>query len=165
MEKKNFVIEFLKDLVVSVIIVFFLIKFVMIPCQVDGRSMYPTLKPDEFGFSFIVTRKLGVKRFDIAVIKLEDKLLVKRVIAMPNETVEYKDSKLYIDGQYIEEDFLDGVKTPDFKYTLGEDEYYCLGDNREVSLDSRVYGPFTSSQLISTHLFVVKPLSEFGVKS
>ncbi len=49
--------------------------------------------------------------------------------------------------------------------TLGEDEYYCLGDNRPNSRDSRYYGPFTNSQIIAKGALILWPFSDFGVKS
>ena len=110
-------------------------------------------------------QKLGINRFDTAVIRAyasNEKLLDKRVIGMPNDTLEYKDNKLYINGVYYEEPFLGDVTTPDMKVVLGENEYYCLGDNRNVSRDSRFYGPFDGGQIVSTHLMIIYPFSRFG---
>ena len=106
---------------------------------VNGESMYPTLNDGQFLFARRSNSNLN--RFDIVIIETEDINLIKRVIGMPNEKVEYKDQKLYINGQEVEDNYGNG-KTEDFSVTLGENEYYCLGDNRENSADSRVYGAF-----------------------
>ena len=160
--------DLFKNLVAAIIIVYLLVNFIVMPCVVDGSSMYDTLKNNDFGYSFIISRKISINRFDIVVIRLgeEDssRLLVKRVIGMPNETIEYKDNKLYINGEYMEENFLNDVFTADFKETLGEDEYFCLGDNRPVSRDSRFYGAFSDSQIVATHLLVLYPFADFGFK-
>ena len=167
--KKKSLLKDILDVVLGVAIIsFILLKFILIPCEVNGTSMYPTLKDEDRGYSFIITRKLGINRFDICVIDplsvTEEKLLVKRVIGMPNETIEYKDNILYIDGVAYDETYLHDVVTQDFKVKLGNDEYYCLGDNREVSKDSRYYGPFTSEEIVATKLFVFYPFENLGVK-
>lgn len=129
--------------------------------------MYPTLHDGDRGFSFIITRNINIERFDICVIDPDniDYLLVKRVIGLPGETIEYIDNKLYVNGQYIEEDFLnDDVYTNDFKVTLNENEYYCLGDNRGNSNDSRFYGAFLKEEIKSTKFFIYYPFNDFGVR-
>ncbi len=165
---KDFFKELLKTLCMALIMVIIMITFVFMPCVVEGTSMNETLYEDDFGYSFIISRKIAINRFDIAVIKTGDdrssKLLVKRVIGLPGETVEYNDNSLYVNGEYIEEDFLGEVTTNDLKISLGKDEYYCLGDNRNVSRDSRFYGPFKAEDIVSTHLFVFYPLKDFGFK-
>lgn len=165
---KDFFKELLKTLCLALIMVIILITFVFMPCVVEGTSMNDTLYEDDFGYSFIISRKMGINRFDIAVIKIGEgdasKLLVKRVIGLPGETVEYKDNKLYIDGEYVKEEFLNNVTTGDLAVSLSSDEYYCLGDNRNVSRDSRFYGAFKAEKIVSTHLFVFYPIKDFGFK-
>ncbi len=164
--KKNPILDLLMFFLKAFVLVAVLIKFVFIPCVVNGTSMVPTYREGEYGYSFILTRKLGISRFDTAVIRVDsdskDKLLVKRVIGMPGETIEYMDNRLYVNGAYIEEPFLSDVTTGDLKVTLQENEYYCLGDNRNVSRDSRFYGPFDKKQIVSTHLLVLYPFEYFG---
>ena len=166
MKNKNSVLDLLLFFLKALILVAVLINFVFIPCVVNGSSMVPTYREGEYGYSFILTRKLGISRFDTAVIRVDsastDKLLVKRVIGLPGETIEYKDNMLYVNGIYTEEPFLTDVTTTDLKVTLQENEYYCLGDNRNVSRDSRFYGPFDSNQIVSTHLLVLYPFANFG---
>ena len=98
--------------------------------------------------------------------------LIKRVIGLPGETVEYRNNQLYINGEPVEEPFLDasytstypGTFTSDFKTEkLGEDEYFCMGDNRPHSSDSRYYGAFHKSDIVSKGVFVIYPFKAFGV--
>ena len=169
MKKRIFSVlkDFLQILISSALIVFISSKFLFFSAEVVGTSMYPTLQDGDRGFSFIILRNIEIKRFDICVVdsnKTSD-LLIKRVIGLPNETVEYKNNKLYINGEYIKEDFLDDdVFTNDFSYTLKDGEYFCLGDNREVSRDSRYYGSFTKEEIISTSFFAYYPFNRFGSK-
>ena len=164
-KRDDFLFGLFQDILLSLIIIIILINFVAIPVRVDGTSMYPNLKDGDFGFSGIFTKRLGLERFDVVVIdssKTEDRI-VKRIIGLPGETVTYKDNQLYIDGEAIEETFIsDDVYTENFTITLGEDEYFVMGDNRTVSRDSRYYGPFSSSEIIAKSILTLWPLSSFG---
>lgn len=164
---KSFLKDFLEIMIVSLIIVFVCFKFVFISAQVDGISMYPTLHDGDRGFSFVIKRNIKIERYDICVIESDktNHLLVKRVIGLPYETIEFKNNVLYINGVKQNEDFLSDVYTQDLIVTLKADEYYCLGDNRTISKDSRFYGPFKKDQIISTGYFVIYPFDRFGNKS
>ena len=169
MKIKSILKDFIQVLLMSFVLVFILLKFIFMPCVVEGTSMNPILKDNDFGYSFIIARNIKINRFDIAVIQVNnqanDKLLVKRVIGLPNEKVTYKNNRLYINDELIDEYFLnDDVYTNDFEMVLGENEYCCLGDNRGVSRDSRSYGAFKEDSILSTHLFIVYPFSDFGFK-
>ncbi len=173
--------DFAVTLLISMGVVFLLVSYVIRPIRVEGNSMYPTLQSDALGFSNIIGRNSdGIYRFDIVVIRVTDdsgtKYLVKRVIGMPGDTISYESGVLYINGEETEETFLDAnyvityggkaVFTSDVKeVTLGEDEYYCLGDNRPVSRDSRYYGAFKGSDIISKGALILLPFSDFGLKS
>lgn len=164
---KKFLIDVVEVIAVSLIIVFLLFKFVMISAEVDGRSMEKTLYTGDRGVSLVIKRNMGINRFDICVIDTDkaDYLLVKRVIGLPNETIEYKNNALYVNGVEYEEDFLyKGCYTADLKIELGDDEYLCLGDNRMISKDSRYYGPFNGDEIKSTGYFVFYPFERMGVK-
>lgn len=168
MSIKKFLVNAIEVIATAAILSLILIKFILMPIEVEGSSMYPTLVNGQRGYSFIITRNININRFDIAIIqKTSSKdLLVKRVIGMPNETIECVDNIIYINGEAIKQDFLESdVVTDDFDLiTLGPDEYFCLGDNRDVSVDSRVYGPFKKEKILATHAFIYNPLSDLGYR-
>jgi len=127
--------------------------------EVSGVSMNPTLKSGEYGITDNFTYRIfGVHRFDIITIELDDKTIVKRVVGLPGEKLYYDVDGLHVDGHLIEEDFIDEsmikktiTNTPlcTTGVTLGEDEYYVLGDNRSNSTDSRYIGPIKAEQIKS----------------
>ena len=163
---ENFLFDLLKDILISLVIIVIMINFIAIPVRVDGTSMYPNLHDGDFGFSGIFTKWFGIDRFDVVVIDSPktSSRIVKRVIGLPGETIEYKDNQLYIDGVEYDEPYLDeSAITEDFSVTLADDEYFMIGDNRRVSRDSRYYGPFTAEDVMAKGVLVLWPLGNIGV--
>lgn len=186
------ILGFIKVFVVSAIVILLFVNFVAHPVRVDGRSMYPTLKDGEFGFTNVGGVLLnGVKRGDIVVVTMEEKgqktHWVKRVIGMPGDTISCVNDIVFINGkvldetQYIDPDYrqscvdqfgyfnkvpnADNSDVQDFEEVkLGDDEYYVMGDNRPYSKDSRYVGPVKKSQLFAKKILVLLPISDIGVK-
>lgn len=171
-------LDLLKTFIVCFIVVFLLSHFVVKPVQVDGDSMYPTLENQEIGLVNVFSAKhLGINRFDVVVVKHEETNdnWVKRVIGMPKDTVYAKDDVVYVNGKAIEEPYLDsdyvsqirrqGKKfTEDFDpVTLGEDEYFLMGDNRVVSYDSRAVGAFKKEDIIGKDAYILYPFSKMKI--
>ena len=120
-------------------------------CFVQGESMVPTLENNQIKFA-LRTTLVEPKRWDIVTVKVESNYyLIKRVIGLPGETIEYKNGKLYINGKETEDKF--SHLTEDYKITLSENEYCCLGDNRQHSSDSREYGAFPKKEITSVLVF------------
>lgn len=152
--KKKF--NFAYTIIICLVVAKLITSFVFISVMVDGTSMSPTLSNGDKAITDGLFYKIGgIDRFDIVIVehKKYDSKLVKRVVGLPGETIEYKDNVLYVNGERVEEDFLpEGTITKtmygnDIKVTLGKNEYYVLGDNRENSTDSRVLGAIKKSQI------------------
>ena len=105
----------------------------------------------------------GVKRFDIVVVDEGDELIIKRVIGLPGDTVEYKNNKLYINGKKVNDKYA-SEKTEDFSVLVPKNEYFVLGDNRTNSLDSRAFGTFSSKKIKGKTSMIVFPFSRWGKK-
>lgn len=155
---KNDIISF----VIIVILVVLVRTFLITPAIVNGDSMDDTLIDGDV----VIVNKIGlslkgIKRYDIVVVKFDEEYLIKRVIGLPNETVEYKNNELYINGIKEENDF-NFEETEDFNFETGEDEYFVLGDNRDISKDSRYFGVVSKEQIKGKVNFVLFPFKDFG---
>ena len=186
------ILGFIKVFVVSAIVILLFVNFVAHPVRVDGRSMYPTLKNGEFGFTNVGGVLLnGVERGDIVVVTMEEDgqktHWVIRVIGLPGDTVSCVNDVVYINGKvldetkYIDPDYrqslvdkfgyfnkvpnADNTDVVDFEEVkLKDDEYYVMGDNRPYSKDSRYVGPVKKSQIFAKKMLVLLPISDIGVK-
>lgn len=145
--------EFFRDSIgfIIIIVVVLLINIYIISFQqVVGPSMQTNLySGDIVILNKIVFKFRDIRRCDVISFEYDSKNLVKRVIGLPGDYIEYKDNYLYINGKKYTEDYLnDGVVTKDFKledlkgnYTkIPDNMYLVLGDNRTDSMDSRDFG-------------------------
>ena len=159
----------IKDILgyVIVIVIVLLIKhFIVTPIRVNQSSMNNTLYDkdimllDKFSYNF-----KDIKRFDIVVIKTKKEHLIKRIIGLPGETIEYKDNKLYINEKEVKENFLH-KNTKDYKYEgiIPKNYYFVVGDNRTNSLDSRTIGLIKRDEIIGKTNLVIFPFNHFGIK-
>ena len=166
-ETENKVLSFIKGLipyVVILILVILLKSYVITPIKVNGNSMYPTLEDQDIMILDIISYKLhGLKRFDIVVINQGKELIIKRVIGLPGEKVEYKKGQLYINGNEVKDPYTDqDTYIEDISITVPKNEYYVLGDNRQNSLDSRTFGTFSTKQILGKTDLVIYPFKKFG---
>lgn len=155
------IIKSLIPYIIIIIVVILVRTFIATPVRVNGSSMYPTLKGNEI----MLLNKLGhINRFDIVVLKIDGREdnLIKRIIGLPGETVEIKDNDIYINDKKIEDKYGYGVTYNIDKVTLKKDEYFILGDNRKISLDSRVFGTIHKDEIKGTTDFIMYPFKSFG---
>lgn len=156
--------KFIKELIPYVIIIVSVVlfrTFIATPVMVKGLSMYKTLDGGEM---MILNKLSSIDRFDIVVIsEPEDDHIIKRIIAMPGETVFCKDNTLYVNGKKIIDKYAYG-ETDDFSLVkLEKDEYFVLGDNREISKDSRIIGPVKEKDILGTTRFILFPFKKIGI--
>ena len=164
MEKFKKILKEYLPYVIIIIVVLIIKSNVVAPIKVNGRSMNNTLKNGDIMILDIIGyRTSKLKRFEIIVIDNGKDYLIKRVIALPGEELEYKDNKLYINGKEIQDKYGKG-KTRDFKTKVDKDSYFVLGDNREDSLDSRYYGAFNKKKILGKTSFTVFQFNRFGNK-
>lgn len=175
------------DIAPYLIIIAFIViirTFIATPVTVSGSSMSPTLEDGDTMILYKLTKSIrGLKRGDMVVVETSGGKLIKRIIALPGETITYKTTtdedgktttKLYIDGKEKKEKYIDSktlnqtcakeweVCITEIK--IPEEEYYVLGDNRDVSRDSRMIGSVHKDDILGTTELVLFPFSRFGIK-
>ena len=106
---KDVALDFIKTLFISLIIVYILTRLIVRPISVNGNSMYPTLKDNDFGLATVFKTFINdVDRYDVVIIKLDSgEYIIKRVIGMPNDTISCIDGKVMVNGEPIDEYYLD----------------------------------------------------------
>ena len=147
---------------ILIILVIILIRtFIVTPVRVNGESMDDTLKSKDV----MILKKYdkSINRFDIVVVDIGKEKVIKRVIGMPGEDIEYKNNKLYIDGKKLDNKYGKG-QTNDFVDYCQKGYYFVMGDNREVSLDSRSFSCVSKKQILGTTNFTIFPFSRIGTK-
>lgn len=135
--------------------------------RVSGHSMDNTLRDGQY---VVVNKHKDVKRFDIVVLKErvseggETKQVIKRVIGLPGDSIVVENGKLYINNQpydepYLVDSMIENYKLQSYAVIVPEDTVFVLGDNRDVSKDSRMVGSFKKSAIIGA---METPYSEKG---
>lgn len=159
---------------VVILLTFLLVKYVGQRTVVIGGSMRTTLEDgDNLLLNKISYRFNEPERFDIVIFPFRDKSnksYVKRIIALPGENIRIdEDGVIYIDGEVLEESYGREVikragRAAGDGVTLGEDEYFVMGDNRNNSEDSRFeeVGLVKRSEFLGKSTFRLWPLSKFG---
>lgn len=121
------------------------------PVKVSGDSMLPTLENEEL---LLYSKGASAERFDVVIAEKEDgALIVKRVIGLPGDDVAVIDGELYINKEKYTETYLSSIysevfESEAFRVTLGEGEYFLMGDNRDNSKDSRDTGPILEEHIL-----------------
>ena len=167
------VIDTVVYVAVVILVTFLIITFVGQRTNVSGESMENTLQDgDQLIVDKLTYRFRDPSRFDIIVFPYkgsEDTYYIKRIIGLPGETVQIIDGYVYIDGELLEDPYgrevMDDAGIAADPITLGEDEYFVLGDNRNASSDSRNpnVGLISRDDIIGRAWVRIWPLKSFGI--
>lgn len=151
--------------IITVVIV---MNFVLPRSIVHGHSMEPNLyEGNRLAGSPIPYWFTQPQRGDIVMLSPVEEggpNLVKRIIGLPGETIEIQEQQVHVDGQLLEEDYIQEpcriYRCRDESWVLGENEYFVMGDNRNSSRDSRDYGAVSGDHIMAKVIFRWWPLTE-----
>ncbi len=160
----------LRDLIISVIVSFFIITFLYQPVKVEGTSMAPRLHDQDrlfinkFAYNFE-----KIERDDVVVFYYPrdlQKSYIKRVIGLPGDTVRIDNGRVFVNGAaiaepYVPERYSDVRSMDAFQVPAGE--YFVMGDHRSISSDSRDFGPVERKLIYGKAAFVYWPREEMGL--
>lgn len=154
--------EILQTALISLGIFLFVYVFLVQPHRVKGESMLPNFKDGEL----LLVEKVSYRiykpsRGDVVVFKAPGSAnvdFIKRVIGLPGETVKVENGSVYINEKKLEEPYEKQESRGNLELTLGNDNYFVLGDNRGGSTDSRVFGPIAKNTIEGKAWFVYWPI-------
>ncbi|MGH9718456.1 MAG: signal peptidase I [Candidatus Acidiferrales bacterium] len=158
-----------RDLAVALGLAIVVMIFLYQPVKVEGNSMNPLLSDQERIFiNKFVYHFEPIDRGDVVVFWYpldRSKSFIKRVVGLPGETIQIRAGDVYIDGkelsdQYVPANYLDGSNYGPLK--IPSDEYFVMGDHRDSSNDSRVFGPVPRSLIYGKAVFAYWPVDHIG---
>lgn len=173
---KKEIIKLCIAIAIVLLIVFIVNKYFFSLARIEGDSMDPALRDKDIIIIDKTIESEEYERFDIVAFEYmynNKDVYVKRVIGLPNETIEIIDNVIYIDGERLSEfygAFSDIESSPDIagylsdypKTTLGPFQYFVIGDNRYVSDDSRNFGAISSESIIGKAVFRIWSFDAIG---
>jgi signal peptidase I len=161
--------RWVRDILISLAVSAFFIIFLYQPVKVEGTSMMPTLQDQERVFiNKFVYRLEPIQRGDVVVFRYPrdtSKSYIKRVIAGPGDHVQIEDGLVYVNGRQIAESYVPEVYEDVRSYpeiVVPPHCYFVLGDHRNLSNDSRDFGPVDGSYIYGKAVFGYWPFAKLG---
>lgn len=179
----GFFLEIVKIFILAVVVIWPIRMFIFQPFFVQGASMEPNFQDGQY----LIVNELGYKQIDVKIDKINSfkeikrgdvivfryplnpkQFFIKRIVGLPGERIRVDKGEVFIynetnpEGFKLEEDYLnaDLITKGDNDYVIKNDEYYVMGDNRNHSSDSRMWGPIKDSNVIGKVLLRAWPLDK-----
>lgn len=159
--------EWVSSIAIAVVLALVINQFLFAMVQVDGQSMEPTLYHGER----LIVRKIlyTPEKNDVVIIKSNvlQKFIVKRVVALPGQTVSFDENmNLLVDGEIQNEPFINEKQLSSgnlsYPLTVPDGYYFVLGDNRNHSTDSRSIGLISEKEIVGESFFRLLPFDKMG---
>jgi signal peptidase I len=167
---QNHLSLWLRDILISVAASFLIITFLYQPVRVEGTSMQPELRDqDRLFINKFAYRFESISRGDVVVFHYPrdpSKSYIKRVIALPGDTLSIDEGRVYVNGKRVAEPYVplryrDERSIPEV--VIPANEYFVMGDHRSISSDSRDFGPVERNLIYGKAAFVYWPADNVGV--
>jgi signal peptidase I len=164
-------------------LIFFLVRMVVLNFRVDGESMVPNLEDQQMllvnrnayqffdiggsrYYPFDPPERGDIVVFDPPAVEESDKPYIKRIIGLPGEHVTFGDGKVYVNGELLEEDYIKDQtlcrRREECDVIVPADQVFVLGDHRNNSSDSRVFGPVPIGNIVGKAWLSYWPVDEIG---
>ncbi|MEA5082935.1 MAG: signal peptidase I [Lachnospiraceae bacterium] len=156
------------DAVAEALIIVVVLYFIFFPVKVEGFSMGNTLSDGDRVFvSRIMTTMKLYDRGDMVVFKHEadgkNQKMVKRVIAVEGERVRIENGNVYINEELLQENYITGYTEGSIDIVVDKNKIFVMGDNREGSVDSRVFGAIDEGEVSGKVVMKLYPFDKFTV--
>ena len=165
--------ELVRFAIIALIIVIPIRIFVAEPFVVSGLSMFPTFNNGDYLIVDKISYELGTpQRDDVVVFRYPNdttKFFIKRIIGLPNETVDINGNTVTItnathpQGFQLDQPFVQNPADNDTHFVLGSNEYFVMGDNRSASSDSRYWGAVKKSLLVGKAFLRLLPINKIDI--
>jgi signal peptidase I len=156
------------EIILLIVTIYTLVNLATARAVVEGASMQPNFRTGQLvivnRFAYYFSQP---QRGDVIVLhdpKNISQDFIKRVMALPGETVQLKQGRVYVNGKLLDEPYIEHLCKAgcDGTWTLKDDEYFVLGDNRSNSFDSHSFGPIKRTLIVGQAWFRYWPLSDVG---
>jgi len=158
-----------RDVAVALTLALIIIVFLYQPVKVEGTSMAPLLSDQERIFiNKFVYRFEPIHRGDVVVFWYpldRSQSFIKRVIGLPGQTLQIKEGELYVNGKHVAEPYVPQNYFDDSSYgpiKIPAHDYFVMGDHRDSSNDSRIFGPVPRKYIYGKAVFAYWPFHQFG---
>lgn len=182
----GFFLEIVKIFILAIVVIVPIRVFLFQPFFVQGASMEPTFEDGQY----LIVNELGYKETDLKIFRVDSfkelkrgdvivfrypfnpsQFFIKRIVGLPGERIKIDRGSVYIynkenpDGKKLEEEYLpkDLSTKGENDYQIKDDEYFVMGDNRNHSSDSRMWGPIKSSHVVGRVLLRAWPINKMNI--
>ena len=167
-EKQTRLLREMIELITLTLLILFVVRFAVQSFRTDGQSMEPNFHNDEF----VLVNKVSYlfqqpQRGDVIVFHYPfdiHKDFIKRIIGLPGDIIHTTNASVSINGQTIKEPYISvAFNFANTSWKLGPNQFFVMGDNRNNSLDSRIWGPLDRSYIIGKVVVAYWPMSNLGL--